>query len=510
MFQRCFSLLIKKHAYLDIIILWLVFMYILISPYTKIEERMNLHAVHDILSFGVTKGLKNYDHFKFPEAIPRTFIGPLLISGFIFPVKCVLELFFGELKKPYLQILLRAALGVFNSLAIIMFRHKIIKCYGTIIGLWYGIFQLSQFHIMYYASRTLPNMFAFGVCTSIIGYFLENKNILKGLFVLTFVSVIFRFEIILLTMTYALYYWVCNVVKIREIIKTCIFSAIIGLFFSIVVDSWFWQKYFLWPEGVAFYFNIIEGKSSNWGVSAWHIYFSTYIPKLLLNPLFLVLWGVSLFTRTKDTVNLLVPNIGFALIYSLVPHKEWRFIIYIIPSLTAISAIGAAHIYNKRHKSLMFMIMLLILIVVTIMTLCLSLIMSLISSLNYPGGFALHVIHNDFNLREGELEKIYLDTYTRMTGATLFLQYNEKVIYDRTENPKLLSNSTFFETIDWVISDISLFQPKGNWEIKKYIKGYSGIGSRQSFNSNILTKLCPNIKIENKIQVLKNNKNQDI
>ncbi|KAG5519160.1 hypothetical protein PMAC_002248 [Pneumocystis sp. 'macacae'] len=470
---------------------------------------MNLHAIHDILFFGVTKGLKNYDHFRFPEAVPRTFIGSLLVSGLVFPLKCVLELFFGKLKKSYVQILIRGVLGICNSLAIIMFRHKIIKSYGTTTGLWYGIFQASQFHVMYYASRTLPNIFAFGICTAIMSCFFENKDILRGLFFLTFVAVVFRFEVILLVLTYALYYSVCNVVKIQEIIKVCILSAIIGLFFTIVIDSWFWQKYFLWPEGIAFYFNIIEGKSSNWGVSAWHKYFSTYIPKLLLNPLFLVLWMISLFTRTKDTLNLLVPSIGFAFIYSFVPHKEWRFIIYVVPSLTVVTAIGAAQICNRRYKSLIFMIILLILIIITIMTFCLSLTMSLISSLNYPGGFALETIHNDFDLLEGE--KIYLDTYTRMTGATLFLQYNEKVVYDRTENITQLSDLNFFETMDWAISDISSFPPKGNWEIKKYIKGYSGIKSVYFSNSyNILMKLCPTIMIENKIWILKNNKNQDI
>lgn len=35
------------------------------------------------------------------------------------------------------------------------------KAFGTSAGIWYALFQASQFHAIYYASRTLPNMFAF-------------------------------------------------------------------------------------------------------------------------------------------------------------------------------------------------------------------------------------------------------------------------------------------------------------------------------------------------------------
>lgn len=57
----------------------------------------------------------------------------------------------------------RGILGLFNSFALVSYRSAVTAAYGEGAGMWYLIFQASQFHIIYYASRTLPNMFAFGI-----------------------------------------------------------------------------------------------------------------------------------------------------------------------------------------------------------------------------------------------------------------------------------------------------------------------------------------------------------
>jgi len=60
-------------------------------------------------------------------------------------------------------IIVRAILGLYNAFSILAFRNGVERAFGRHTANWYLILQATQFHIIYYASRTLPNMFAFGM-----------------------------------------------------------------------------------------------------------------------------------------------------------------------------------------------------------------------------------------------------------------------------------------------------------------------------------------------------------
>jgi alpha-1,6-mannosyltransferase len=57
----------------------------------------------------------------------------------------------------------RTVLGFFNALSLSYFARNARKAFGNNAAVWYILLQASQFHIIYYASRPLPNMFAFGL-----------------------------------------------------------------------------------------------------------------------------------------------------------------------------------------------------------------------------------------------------------------------------------------------------------------------------------------------------------
>lgn len=65
----------------------LICLHLYVAPYTKVEESFNVQAVHDILTYGIpTEDVGNslraqYDHMTFPGAVPRTFIGAVVLAG---------------------------------------------------------------------------------------------------------------------------------------------------------------------------------------------------------------------------------------------------------------------------------------------------------------------------------------------------------------------------------------------------------------------------------------------
>lgn len=64
-----------------------VLLHLYVAPYTKVEESFNMQATHDILAYGVPTDnfylrLKaHYDHMTFAGAVPRTFVGSLVLAA---------------------------------------------------------------------------------------------------------------------------------------------------------------------------------------------------------------------------------------------------------------------------------------------------------------------------------------------------------------------------------------------------------------------------------------------
>ncbi|OJD20202.1 hypothetical protein ACJ73_08466 [Blastomyces percursus] len=427
----------------------LILLHLCVSPYTKVEESFNIQAIHDILTYGIpSENVANrlraqYDHFSFPGAVPRTFVGALVVAGIAKPILWINS----QLDR---QLLVRGAVGCFNALALISYTRGVRRAFGRNVAVWYILFQASQFHVVYYASRTLPNMFAFGITTFAFRYLLpepastaqhvqSRKRCRLSLYLLTITGIIFRSEIALLLATTTIQLWAKNRITLRnDILPAAISGLTIGLLATITTDSVFWQKFPLWPELAAFKYNVVSGHASAWGTSPWHFYLTNALPRLLLNPITYTLCiPFSIFqpATRRTATSLLLPSISYIFLYSLQPHKEWRFILYTIPPITTAAALGASYIWTHHTKAhTLYPLVATLLCLSTFTTFVLSTFVLLpISAANYPGAHALNALHNNHpynninnnnstRLADQQIISVHLDNLACQTGVTRFLQ----------------------------------------------------------------------------------------
>ncbi|KAJ5172994.1 hypothetical protein N7492_005587 [Penicillium capsulatum] len=506
----------------------LILLHLVVAPYTKVEESFHVQAIHDILVHGFPdeKNLtrSNYDHFEFPGAVPRSAVGAVVIAKLSEHVMLLVEgvnrQILGRIDPDEVELngrliweLARAILGMFNAFSIGVLAYALRRCYGQTVAVWYLLLQSSQFHVIYYASRPLSNMFAFGLTTLGIRYYLpddppagpRNAGPQLSLVLLTFAGIVFRSELALFVATQTLALLVYRRARLfQDVIYAGLSSATTGLAATILVDSLFWQQP-LWPELDAFLFNVVSGQSSSWGTEPWYFYFLNALPRLLLNPLtYLLAIPVALrqpATR-KAAVSLLAPSLGFIALYSIQPHKEWRFIVYTIPALTATAALGAAYLWNRRSRSIFASLGSRLLVLSTLAAFFLSNFVLLpASAANYPGAHALNALHSyhDQALAAAPSKapsssddiSVYLGNLACQTGVTRFLQRPDSVgwRYDKTENETTKSTSAFWDRFDYILVEASVdpaFRdsdetriwaalPKARWETVEIVDGFAGI-----------------------------------
>ncbi|KAK4157816.1 Alg9-like mannosyltransferase family-domain-containing protein [Chaetomidium leptoderma] len=421
---------------LSLLIPGLILAHLVAAPYTKVEESFNIQAAHDVLVYGTPtsdmhqKLSNTYDHFTFSGAVPRTFVGPVLLAGLAQPIVALVGF-------QHAQLVVRAILGLFNAACLLVFAKNLKWAYGTGTARWYLLLQASQFHIMFYASRTLPNMFAFGLTTLAFAFLLPQPGKPKStarrqrlsITMFVFAAVVFRSEVALLLGTTVLHLLIIPALSLERVLFPFTVSVLIALATSVPIDSYFWQRP-LWPELWGFYYNVVQGSASDWGVSPWHYYFTSALPRLLINPLTytllipFALWHPALRSAASS---LTIPSILFTTIYSLQPHKETRFIFYVVPPLTAAAALSANLVFTRRGKSPLATLLALALALSILGSLAASTAMLAVSALNYPGGDALahlrSTILSDSRTGSGSssiIIPVHADVLSCMTGVTLF------------------------------------------------------------------------------------------
>mmetsp|Transcript_20582 Transcript_20582/g.31172 ORF Transcript_20582/g.31172 Transcript_20582/m.31172 type:complete len:522 (-) Transcript_20582:92-1657(-) len=431
------------------------FYFLILCPHSKVEESFQLQATHDLYYNGWFA--ENYDHFEYPGVVPRSFVGPSILAVLCHIITAALSSFvdWNPLQVQFLARFLLLMLILWGWFRLAASTNNSWR------GTYFLILTAVQFHMPFYASRMLPNTFALGVILHAYASY-QSRDIKRAAVGLVVATAIFRCDVILLLFCFGLNWLFRRQLTIVGALQLGITTGAICLFFTVTLDSHLW-KYWVWPEGVVFYYNTVLGKSSDWGVSPWHFYCTSAIPKAMLLTIFLVPMSVvripekivsiaaKIVGRRKaspagnihwfdatsyQVLEYLIPTVCFIALYSFLGHKEVRFLFPAFPLLNLAAATGLERFHNlafgranakdKPHLSIERTIGRYLYIAVFIncllTTLLASLIFAHISKHNYPGGHAIRFLKERLSNKKNSITKVHIDVASAMTGVSLFEQ----------------------------------------------------------------------------------------
>lgn len=471
-------------SYFDSALLVIVSTYLFKAPFTKVEESFSIQAIHDILNYGVFK-LENYDHFQFPGAVPRSFVGPLIISALTKIVTLFTSFLPGQTSEPTqlgVQTTARAIIGLTNALSLIYLKSSAQLLFDlkakeredeetkrreqgnsvklrapesnlSTVGTWFLIFVMTGFHLMYYASRPLPNFVITLPLTNIAVAWVLQSNYQWAILLCAFTSIVFRLEVAALGSGIALLSVLYRKIPLLRAIKFGFMGLVLGMGVSLTIDSYFWQVWCV-PEVDAFIFNVVKGNASKWGAESPFAYFTHYLRMLFIPPtiLLLNLLGFKMAPTELKIVSFSAFFHIFAM--SAQPHKEWRFIVYALPPIILLGSTAAAFIWeNLEINSVWNLLFVSLLPLSPLLSMAFSLGFLYVSSLNYPGGEAL-VHFNDMIVTNNVTNStVHLAVPVCMTGATLFGELDHGVYgirYDRTEEVSALE--ALWPSFDYLVT----------------------------------------------------------
>ncbi|XP_064606670.1 dol-P-Man:Man(7)GlcNAc(2)-PP-Dol alpha-1,6-mannosyltransferase-like isoform X2 [Liolophura sinensis] len=391
---------------LDFAVLVVMLLHLLVCPYTK------------------------YDHLEFPGVVPRSFLGPFVISTVSAPLVWTARLFGAS--KFFSQIVVRACLGFYVLMGFRAFCTAIQSNFGRSVKRWMLLLTVTQFHLLFYMTRPLPNVMALGLVFLALSYWLRQRY---GRFIWTsgIAIIVFRAELALFLGLILFMELMYHRVSIFTLLRNVFPAGAVVLVTTFLVDSIFWKRW-LWPEGEVLWFNVVLNKSADYGTSPFLWYFYSAIPRALSCSTLLIPVG---FYFDRRLLTLLFPALGFVFLYSFLPHKELRFIIYTFPVLNIAASCAMSRIWLNRSKTPLQWVTAHLVACHLFVNVFISVCFLYVSSHNYPGGVAMHRLHElaQSNAHSNsENISVHIDVYTAQTGVSRFTQLESLWQYNKTED----------------------------------------------------------------------------
>ena len=189
------------------------------------------------------------------------------------------------------------------SLSFFRVQQAVAVKFGRRTGFCFGLLLVSQFHLLFYASRLLPNTFALILSNLALANLISednSRNIHFVIFYLTFGAAIFRCDLILLIIPVALMLLLLRRIKLTDLVVSGFFFSTLAVLLTVLIDSVFWGRV-IWPELEVFLFNNpVDNRSAQWGVSSYHWYFTSALPKSLSGATVFMLLGIFFERRVRS------------------------------------------------------------------------------------------------------------------------------------------------------------------------------------------------------------------
>jgi alpha-1,6-mannosyltransferase len=151
----------------SLLLLAVILAYVVLCPYTKVEESFNMQAMHDLLY--LRDIIKDYDHLEFSGVVPRSFTGSIVVSVLTAPL-VLWSQYVRHIPKIYVQMACRSVLGTLSWLGCVKLHHGIRTKFNKRTANLTLLLLATQFHLPFYMSRPLPNTFAL-ICTLVANSF---------------------------------------------------------------------------------------------------------------------------------------------------------------------------------------------------------------------------------------------------------------------------------------------------------------------------------------------------
>ena len=437
-----------------------------------------MQACRDLFYLGLPRpgggaaGLVGYDHAAYPGVVPRSFAGPLLLSGAVRAAITVNGWFSaasslllpapapaGGIPPDAVQILVRAALGAANVAALVrlaaassrVLRPGPSSAPDFRSGAYALLCCAVQFHLPFYFSRTLPNVLAMPVVTLAWAAWVGGASPAAAVALFSGAAAVLRCDLTLLVATSGVAMLATGRIGVARGVAAGLGGAACAAAAAVPLDTLLWGPLRgggpVWPELSVLAFNTVADGSAAYDVSPWHWYATSALPKmltataLLLPPAFLRTDGRRLAWDGTAAPHAAAAA-GFVALYSVLPHKEARFLFPVLANVLA--GRGAALLHHlafdapppgwpapfRRRRTAARL-------AYAVVPLCLaasaaaSAAFLAASSHNYPGGVALLLLrrrlqtgHAAATARDGGAPcpplRVYVDGAAAMTGVTLF------------------------------------------------------------------------------------------